>query len=86
MLTHQSAMDSHGWQMLGSEACQQFRRCCVGCVNHNESCRTGLTHLLAYWAAVDFALAILPATFIWKLKLTLRKRVALCCILGLGVL
>ena len=39
-----------------------------------------------YATAVDLCLAIMPATFIWKLNLTLRKRIALSMLLGFGIL
>jgi hypothetical protein len=35
-------------------------------------------------AAVDFYLAILPATLVWGLKVDLRKKLALCALLGCG--
>ena len=45
-----------------------------------------LTTFKGYWALVDFLLATLPITFLWKLKLDLKKRVLLSALLGLGVL
>lgn len=86
MHADQSFVDSYSGNLLGSEACQRLRCCCIRYVDRIESAESYLTSKSAYWAAVDFTLAILPITFIWKLQLTLRKRIALCCILGLGVL
>lgn len=37
-------------------------------------------------AAMDFFLALLPITLVWGLKTDLRKRVALCGLLGCGSL
>ena len=41
---------------------------------------------VAYDIAVDLALAIIPTTFIWKLNLDFRKKLALSGLLGFGVL
>lgn len=35
---------------------------------------------------MDMSLALLPITIIWKLHMTVQKRVGLCVLLGLGVL
>ena len=51
----------------------------------DESCMR-LTSSKASYAVVDFSLALLPTTIIWKLKLALRERVALSILLGFGVL
>jgi hypothetical protein len=37
-------------------------------------------------ALVDFFLALLPITLVWGLKTDLRKRIALCVLLGCGSL
>lgn len=37
-------------------------------------------------AAMDFFLALLPVTLVWNLKTDLRKRIALCGLLGCGSL
>ncbi|KAF2278355.1 uncharacterized protein EI97DRAFT_373146 [Westerdykella ornata] len=37
-------------------------------------------------AVVDFFLALVPVTLVWRLKTDLRKRVALCALLGCGCL
>jgi hypothetical protein len=37
-------------------------------------------------AAMDFFLALIPVTLVWGLKMTLRKRLALCGLLGCGSL
>ncbi|KAL8782145.1 MAG: hypothetical protein Q9213_005649 [Squamulea squamosa] len=39
----------------------------------------------AYFAWLDFALAILPASIVWKLQMEIRKKLALCVLLGMGV-
>ncbi|KAL8802635.1 MAG: hypothetical protein Q9200_006514, partial [Gallowayella weberi] len=38
-----------------------------------------------YFAWLDFVLAILPASFVCKLQMAKRKKVALCALLGMGV-
>jgi hypothetical protein len=40
----------------------------------------------AMHALVDFYLAILPATLVWGLKVDLRKKLALCALLGCGAI
>jgi hypothetical protein len=49
-----------------------------------------LSLLIAIWLAfgawIDFALAILPISFIIKLRLDLKRRVGLCVLLSLGAL
>ena len=45
-----------------------------------------LTCGAAYGTFLDFALALLPITIVYNLKLNLRKRIGLCILLGLGVL
>ena len=39
-----------------------------------------------YWAFLDFALAFIPVDMIWKLQLTLKKKLLVSCLLGMGVL
>ena len=39
-----------------------------------------------YNIAVDVILALLPATFIWRLNMDFKKRLNLCILLGLGLL
>ncbi|ESA41994.1 hypothetical protein NCU02327 [Neurospora crassa OR74A] len=39
---------------------------------------------LAYWAS-NFYLAIYPATVLWKLQMHTKKKLALCCALGMGL-
>ncbi|PWY88383.1 hypothetical protein BO70DRAFT_350749 [Aspergillus heteromorphus CBS 117.55] len=40
----------------------------------------------AWGAYLDFALAFLPLTFLLELKINMQKRIALCILLGLGVI
>lgn len=40
----------------------------------------------AFGAYLDFALALLPLTFLIELRVDMRKRMALCLILGLGII
>ncbi|KAL7621418.1 hypothetical protein AAE478_008740 [Parahypoxylon ruwenzoriense] len=48
--------------------------------------QTNFNYFLAAWnIAADIVLALLPATFISKLKLPPTKRIALCALLGLGL-
>ncbi|KAI0147248.1 hypothetical protein GGR57DRAFT_505986 [Xylariaceae sp. FL1272] len=48
---------------------------------------TDYTYFLAAWnIAADIALALLPATCISKLNLNQRKKIALCVLLGLGLI
>ena len=47
---------------------------------------TELTFLQGYWALEDLLLAILPVTFLYNLKMSVQKKMALCVLLGLGVL
>lgn len=42
------------------------------------------TYGAAMHALVDFYLAILPATLVWGLKVDVRKKLALCALLGCG--
>lgn len=39
-----------------------------------------------YFAWLDFVLAIVPASIVWKLQMAMRKKLALCALLGMGVL
>ena len=43
-------------------------------------------NLAGYLAFLDLALALLPVTIMWNLKLSLTKKVGICAIMGLGVL
>ncbi|KAF7511805.1 hypothetical protein GJ744_003536 [Endocarpon pusillum] len=40
----------------------------------------------AYGTVLDFILAFMPITFIWRLKLSVKKKLGLCILLGLGVI
>jgi hypothetical protein len=40
----------------------------------------------AFGAYLDFALALLPLTFVVELNMSVKRRIALCVLLGLGVL
>ena len=51
-----------------------------------SSITPALTSLQGYWALEDLVLAILPVTFLWNLRMSVRKKMALCVLLGLGVL
>ena len=44
------------------------------------------SYRLGYWAFLDFALAFIPIDMVWKLQLSLKKKLALSCLLGMGVL
>jgi len=35
---------------------------------------------------MDFLLAFLPVTFVWKLKMSRKKKLSLCLLLGTGVM
>ena len=35
---------------------------------------------------MDFALAILPVSIVWNLKMNIKRKVGLCILLGLGIL
>ncbi|KAL8827510.1 MAG: hypothetical protein Q9191_003139 [Dirinaria sp. TL-2023a] len=41
--------------------------------------------IASYWAFLDFALALIPVDMIWKLQLTLRRKLLVSCLLGMGV-
>ena len=43
-------------------------------------------NLAGYLAFLNLALALLPITIIWNLQLSLKKKVGLCAVMGLGVL
>ena len=45
-----------------------------------------LTSPSGYWAFLDFALALIPVDMVWKLQLTIQKKLLLSCLLGMGVL
>ncbi|KAL8683155.1 MAG: hypothetical protein Q9186_000868 [Xanthomendoza sp. 1 TL-2023] len=38
-----------------------------------------------YFAWLDFVLAAMPASIVWKLQMAKRKKIALCALLGMGV-
>lgn len=40
---------------------------------------------VAYGALLDVVLALMPITIIWKVKLSLKKKLGLCILLGLGM-
>ena len=40
----------------------------------------------AYFALVDFVLALLPITFLWNIQMKLGWKLALRALLGLGIL
>ncbi|KAI0839149.1 hypothetical protein F5Y06DRAFT_28947 [Hypoxylon sp. FL0890] len=40
----------------------------------------------AYSSFLDFTLALIPITFVWKLRMSTQKKVGLCFLLGMGVL
>lgn len=42
--------------------------------------------IASYWAFLDFALAFIPVDIVWKLQLSLQKRLLLTLLLGMGVL
>ena len=41
---------------------------------------------LGWNAAVDFILAILPVTIIYKIKISMNKKIGICTLLSLGLL
>ena len=41
--------------------------------------------VLGYSALSDYFLALVPATFIWHLQMSLQKKITLCILLGLGL-
>ncbi|CAD6588649.1 MAG: hypothetical protein ASARMPREDX12_003397 [Alectoria sarmentosa] len=41
--------------------------------------------IASYWAFLDFALAFIPVDIVWKLQLSLRKKLLLTLLLGMGV-
>ena len=45
-----------------------------------------LTVLIGWLAAIDLCLALLPITVMWNLHLSLKRRIGLSAIMGLGVL
>lgn len=54
---------------------------------YDPSIQSNFSIFSASWnAAVDFVLALSPASFIWRLHLTVRKRVGLIMLLGCGML
>ena len=42
--------------------------------------------LIGWNSFFDLALSLMPITIVWNLKMKMRKKVALCTVLGLGVL
>ena len=71
-------------------------RCLLGCYNcrydytskrnTNPLTQSSLTFQDGFNSFFDLALAILPVTMIWNLQIKTKKKVALCIVLGLGVL
>ncbi|KAI1407193.1 hypothetical protein F5Y13DRAFT_206546 [Hypoxylon sp. FL1857] len=54
---------------------------------YDPSIQSNFSIFSASWnSAIDFILALLPGTFIWRLHLTVRKRVGLIVLLGCGML
>lgn len=43
-------------------------------------------NVAGYLAFLDIALALLPITIMWNLQLSLKKKVGICALMGLGVL
>ncbi|KAG8531973.1 uncharacterized protein KY384_003609 [Bacidia gigantensis] len=39
----------------------------------------------SWLAFMDLAMAIIPITIIWKLQISLQRKVAICCLMGCGV-
>ncbi|KAL8906492.1 MAG: hypothetical protein Q9171_006253 [Xanthocarpia ochracea] len=39
----------------------------------------------SYFAWLDFVLAIIPVSIVWKLQMDVKKKLALCALLGLGI-
>ena len=83
---HESSLDTNRGQMLEPQGNKQMGRRGLWYVCLNTSPVLRLVIDLAWWAFVDLALAVLPRTFIWQLKLSIMKKVALCCIFRLGCL
>lgn len=50
------------------------------------SSRTNVSINLGWNCLMGLALALLPITIIYKLKMRMRNKISLCAILGLGVL
>ncbi|KAI5864894.1 hypothetical protein GGS23DRAFT_604347 [Durotheca rogersii] len=44
------------------------------------------TFTCAYSSFLDFVLALVPVTFVWKLRMSTRRKIGLCILLGMGVL
>lgn len=42
--------------------------------------------ITAYGTFMDFVLALMPITIVWNLKMSLKKKVGVCLLLGLGVM
>ena len=66
----------NNWDIAGS---------CKSC-GHVCSQVTVLISLPGYWALEDLLLAAIPVTFLWNLKMSTGKKLALCTLLGLGLL
>ena len=49
-------------------------------------CGHFLTRVAGWLAFIDLALALLPITIMWNLQLSLRKKVGISAVMGLGVL
>ena len=45
-----------------------------------------LIQLAGWLAFIDLALALLPITIMWNLQLSLKKKVGISAVMGLGVL
>jgi hypothetical protein len=66
---------------LWDDAIKEKTECWAPHVQSNFSLYGASMH-----AAVDFYLAFLPITLVWGLTLNVRKRIALCALLGCGFL
>ena len=59
----------------------------VGCMYGSfDPCGQTLTRVAGWLAFIDLALALLPITIMWNLKLSLKKKCGISAIMGLGVL
>ena len=54
--------------------------------DHVHSQVMWLISLPGYWALEDLLLAVIPVTFLWNLKVSAGRKLALCVLLGLGLL
>ena len=46
----------------------------------------GTNHSTGWLAFSDVVLALFPMTIVWKLNLSLKKKAALCSLMGMGIL